>query len=276
MGSPRCLCGFAIRESNGIIDLMTKEEIAGVEPFVKAYEQVRRDEAWGGDDLDLPFHPKRHLDIWHIRRRSFRAFQSLITNLDRGVALDVGAGNCWMTRYLAEWGFEAIAVDVNTSHVDGLQAGQKFINEGARFRRVRAGIERLPFAPGRIRLLATNAAFHYAPNFRTALLEFERVLMTGGMIAIIDSPFYENAADGERMLAERVENFRGKYGMTEALARSSRYLTFQELEAWAAAVKLRVHVHAVWPGVRRKYEEIREKISRRRIARFPLVTLTKS
>jgi len=276
IGSPRCLCGFAVHDSNGIIDLMTKEEIAGVEPFVKAYEQVRRDEAWGGDDLNLPFRPKRHLDIWDIRRRSFRAFQSLITNLDRGVALDVGAGNCWMTRYLAEWGFEAIAVDVNTSHVDGLQAGQKFINEGARFLRVRAGIERLPFAPGRIRLLATNAAFHYAPNFRTALSEFERVLMTGGMITIIDSPFYENAADGERMLAERVVDFQGKYGMTEALARSSRYLTFNELEELAAAVKLSVDVHAVWPGVRRKYEEIRGKMFRRRIARFPLVTLTKS
>ena len=100
--------------------------------------------------------------------------------------------------------------------------------------------------------------------------------MTGGMITIIDSPFYENAADGERMLAERVVDFQGKYGMTEALARSSRYLTFNELEELAAAVKLSVDVHAVWPGVRRKYEEIRGKMFRRRIARFPLVTLTKS
>ena len=181
-----------------------------------------------------------------------------------------------MTRYLAEWGFEAIAVDVNTSHVDGLQAGQKFINEGARFRRVRAGIERLPFAPGRIRLLATNAAFHYAPNFRTALLEFERVLMTGGMIAIIDSPFYENAADGERMLAERVEEFRRKYNMTEALARSSRFLTLNELEESAASVKLKAEVHAVWPGARRKYEAIRARFLGRRIAQFPVVMLAKS
>ena len=273
--SQRCGCEFVICESNGIIDLMTEEEIAAVEPFVIAYEQVRRDEAWGDDDLDLPFRPKRHVDIWRIRQRSFRQLESLMANSNRGVALDVGAGNCWMTRYLAEWGFEAIAVDVNTSHIDGLGAGEKFINEGARFLRVRAGMERLPFTSGRITLLATNAAFHYARDFRTALSEFERVVTPGGMIAIIDTPFYENAADGERMLSERVEDFQRKYGMTEALARSSRYLTFNELEELAASLKLKAHVHAIWPGIGRKYEQIRGKMFGRRIARFPLVTLAK-
>jgi ubiquinone/menaquinone biosynthesis C-methylase UbiE len=177
---------------------------------------------------------------------------------------------------MAGWGFEAIAVDANISSADGLQAGQKFINEGSRFLRVRARMERLPFAPGRIRLLASNASFHYARDFRVALSEFERVLTPGGMIAIIDTPFYENAADGERMMAERVAEFRHKYGMEEALARSSRYMTFSQLEELAGSLNLRRHVYPVWPGMQRKYEGIRAIFLSRRIAQFPVVVLEKA
>ena len=100
-------------------------------------------------------------------------------------------------------------------------------------------MERLPFAPGRIRLIATNASFHYAGDFRAALLELERVLTPGGMIAIIDTPFYIDAADGERMMAERVVEFRQKHGIPESLARRSSYLTFKNLEELAASVKIR-------------------------------------
>src|SRR6185295_15090894 len=188
--------------------------------------------------------------------------------IERGFALDIGAGNCWMTRYLDRWGFDAFAVDLNTSVTDGLRAGQKYINEGAVFLRVRAGMQRLPFASGRIRLLATNASFHYAGDYRAALSEFERVLTPGGMIAIIDTPFYEYAADGERMMAERVVEFRQKYEIPEELARRSSYLTFKSLEIMAASLKLKCQVHTVWPGWRRKVEEIRSRRAGRRIATF--------
>jgi len=255
---------------------MTDDEIAAVWPFLVSYERVRRDECWGGDDLDLPFQPRRHRDIWNIRLRTFRAFESLATKVNPGLALDIGAGNCWMTRYLQRWGFDPIAVDINSSEADGLRAGQKFIDEGAVFLRILARMERLPFASGRIRLLATNASFHYARDFRAALSEFERVLTPGGMIAIVDTPFYESAGDGERMMAERVREFRRRYGMTEELARSSRYLTFKELDELAASLNLKCRVHPVWPGLQRTYERIRARFGGRRIAQFPVVVLDKS
>ena len=272
---PPCACGFVLRESDGIINLLTEAEAAAVQPFLDAYEQVRSAEQWGGDDLDLPFHPKRHQDIWEIRRRSFQAFESIAARIPRGVALDAGAGNCWMSRHLDRWGFDAIAADLNTSATDGLRAGQKFIDEGARFLRVRAGMDRLPIASGRIRLLATNASFHYAGDFRAALSEFERVLTPGGIIAIVDTPFYDNAVDGDRMMAERVVEFRQKYGMPESLARRSRYLTFKQLDELARSVNLRYRMHTVWPGWRRKAVEFRGRLAGRRIARFPLVVFEK-
>jgi SAM-dependent methyltransferase len=254
---------------------MTSEEIAEVQRFVGAYEQVRASEEWGGDDLDLPFHAKRHLDIWNIRCRTFKAFESVVKDLGRGLALDIGAGNCWMTRYLDRWGFDAIAMDINTSVDDGLGAGQKFIEEGANFLRVRAGMQRLPFRSGQITLVAANASFHYARDFRVALSEFERVLAPGGLIAIIDSPIYENVADGERTVAERVAEFRRKYGIAEDLAARARYFAFRDIEAAANSLKLRVCMHSVWPGWRRRAEEIRARIRGRQIARFPLVLLEK-
>jgi hypothetical protein len=89
-----------LRESHGILKLITDAEFETQSEFLEAYERVRNSEGWGGDDLDLPFNPKRHLDIWAIRQRTFRKFESLVANPGSGVALDIGAGNCWMTRQL--------------------------------------------------------------------------------------------------------------------------------------------------------------------------------
>jgi ubiquinone/menaquinone biosynthesis C-methylase UbiE len=260
-----------LREFEGILNFMTKDQERAVQPFLEAYESVRADEQWGDDDLDLPCHPKRHQDIWEIRQRTFRAFETIATRVERGMAVDVGAGNCWMTRYLDRWGFDAIAVDVNTSKIDGLGAGQKFIDEGARFLRIRSPLDRLPFASGRIRLVAINAAFHYAADFRAALAEFTRVVPPGGMIIIMDTPVYEDPAEGERMIAERVEEFQQKYGIAETLSRQARYLTFGMIAELAAQQNLKVRVEPVWPGWRRKYEEIYARLSGRRIAQFPLI-----
>jgi SAM-dependent methyltransferase len=259
-----------------VLNLMTEEEDAAVKPFLQAYERVRSTEKWGGDDLDLPFHPARHHRIWAVRQRTFQAFKAAVKTLPRGFALDIGAGNCWMTRYLDQWSFDAIAVDINTSPADGLEAGQHYIDQGAVFLRVRAPMERLPFASGRIRLLATNASFHYASDYRATLLEFKRVLTPGGTIAIIDTPFYENSADGDRMIAERVVEFRERYGIPEGLARQSGYMTFNNIYALASSCGLNCRVHHVWPGLARKYEEWRGRLAGRRVAAFPLVLLEKA
>lgn len=272
---PPCACGFVLRETDGIINLMTDEDSAAVRPFIEAYDRIRADEKWGDDDLDLPFHPRRHHHVWAIRQRTFRKFQTIAAALPRGIALDIGAGNCWMTRYFDRWGFDAIALDVNDSPADGLRAGQKFLDAGAQFLRVRAGMERLPFLSDRITLVAANASFHYASDFRAALSEFERVLAPGGMIVIIDTPFYERSADGERMIAERVVHFRDKYGVDETLGSRARYLTFEGFEQLLRSMNLKWRIVSVWPGLARKYEEVRGQLAGYRVARFPVVVIEK-
>jgi ubiquinone/menaquinone biosynthesis C-methylase UbiE len=272
---PPCACGFILREFDGIIDLLSAADATTIQPFLDAYDRVRAAEQWGGDDLDLPFHPKRHHDIWNIRQRTFRAFAKAIQGIPRGVAVDLGAGNCWLSRYLDEWGFDAVALDVNTSDMDGLRAGRKFLDSGAVFLRVRASMKRLPFDSSRIRLLATNASFHYAHDFRATLTEFKRVLTPGGIIAIVDTPFYDKPADGEYMMDQRVREFREKYDITETMARMSRYMTYTQLNELASTLSLNLRIQRVWPGTKRTLEKIRAQAMGRHIAEFPLVLMEK-
>jgi ubiquinone/menaquinone biosynthesis C-methylase UbiE len=255
---------------------MTDPDLSAWQPFLNAYERVRSDEQWGGDDLDLPFNPKRHRHIWDIRQRTFRVVQSIAERSPKGLAADVGAGNCWMTRYLDSWGFDAIAVDVNTSENDGLRAGQRFVDSGSRFLRVRSPMQSLPFASSTITLLVTSASFHYADDFRAALCEFTRVLTPGGRIVIADTPVYERESDGQRMVAERVEDFRRKYAMPQALASRARYVTLAELKTAAESLNLNLRVNRVWPGLRRSLEAVRARMAGRRLAEFPVIELLKN
>ena len=250
---------------------MRHPERLAIASFLDDYERVRRAEGWGGDDLDLPFHAKRHREIWAIRQRTFLKFQTIAKRLPRGVALDVGAGNCWMTRYLSAWGFQAIAIDISESDADGLRAGRTFLDQGATFQRLRGAMERLPLASHAASLIAANASFHYAQDFRAALSELVRVLAPSGSIVIVDTPLYERAADGERMLNDRSTTFAQQFGLTRPSARWSRYLTFADTSALAISLNLKCRVIPVWPGPRRTLQALRARILRRRLAQFPIV-----
>jgi len=276
LAGERCACGFLIRNLDGVFDLLSEADAAASEPFLEIYERVRRDEQWGGDDLDLPFRAKRHRDIWNIRKRSFRALESAIGTVPRGIAVDVGAGNCWLTRYLDRWGFNAIALDINNSSADGLQAGQRYLDQGATFHRIRGSMEHAPLDANCVQLLVANASFHYSSDFESLLSEFRRVLVNGGVVALLDTPFYENAIDGERMVAQRVKEFSEKYSIDEAMSRRSSYLTFRRLRELAASVDMSLTIQHVWPGWPRRYREIRGRLAGQQIAQFPLALLRKA
>jgi hypothetical protein len=77
------------------------------------------------------------------------------------------------------------------------------------------------------------------------------------------------------MVAQRVAEFQNKYGIAEALARKSSYLTYSRLEELAASLQLTVQIRHVWPGLARGYRRIRARLAGQRIAEFPLVLLGK-
>jgi hypothetical protein len=91
------------------------------------------------------------------------------------------------------------------------------------------------------------------------------------MIASADMRVYGNPADGERMVAERVRNFRRKYRILETLSRQSRFLTFERISELAAEHDLRLRIHRPWPGWRRKFKQIRARFG----CTVPLIVLEK-
>ncbi len=145
--------------------------------------------------------------------------------------LDAGAGNCWLTRWLAEWGHTAVALDMNVDARDGLVAGRHYLDRlPIRFDRVRADFEHLPFAGQSFDAVVFNGAFHYAQDMRAVLAEALRVLRPGGEIVIIDSPIYSDFLSGMKMLNERAE------------AGRAAFLTFSGLQLMADALGLCLHV----------------------------------
>lgn len=126
--------------------------------------------------------------------------------------LDAGAGNCWLTRHLAEWGHRAVALDIDDDPRDGLAAGSHVLASlPISFQRVRADFVHLPFVDSAFDLVIFNGAFHYALDQGQLLDEALRATRPGGAVVLIDSPVYTTAEDGEKMMAERAEQGRARY-----------------------------------------------------------------
>jgi hypothetical protein len=75
------------------------------------------------------------------------------------------------------------------------------------------------------------------------------------------------------MVTERISEFWRKYAIPEGLASRARYLTPAQLKELMQGIKLKWRLQPVWPGIRRKYEEIRGMLVGRRVAQFPLVVM---
>ena len=233
-----CTCGFRPERSDGILDLMTPEQEAQYSTFVETFERIRQAEGFGSGDLDLPFNARSNRTVWKIRRRTFGALKRwlLEEKPKRGTALDAGAGNCWLSDHLSRWGFDVVALDVNSGLQDGLAVGTYYLNQGSRFDRIRAPMENLPFPSASFSLLVAGASFHYVDDMRKTLTEFKRVLHSDGVAILFDSPWYEHDADGDRAQQQRAQAYMKLYGLDENLARTSGYLVRSEFEELVRSV----------------------------------------
>jgi SAM-dependent methyltransferase len=256
---------------------MTPDQSAAYEAFCETYERVRTEEGWGGEDLDLPFGPLGHSDIWAVRQQTFKRLDKLLQAEcgAAGTALDVGAGNCWLTRHLDHWGFEATALDVNDGPQDGLRAGGGYIECGDSFERIRAPMEALPFLDSVFDLLVASASLHYFQDLSATLGEFARVLKTGGLIVVMDSPWYERQIDGKRSLAQNVRGLIDAHGISEEMARRSSFLYRGAFDTAMLENSLEYRRVSVWPGRKRALETLHARFYERRIASFPLLVIRK-
>lgn len=173
---------------------------------------------------------------WGVRARTFDAFvKHVIEPAARPLAvLDLGAGNGWLSYRLARMGHKTVALDIRDDDVDGLGAAAP-LQADMRFGCVHASFDEIPFAAGRFDVTVFNASLHYAKDLKAVLAEAARVTRSRGVLAVLDSPFYERAADGEAMVSEKRARGAAVFGARSGTLLSQNFIEYLTRERLASA-----------------------------------------
>lgn len=188
--------GHEYPEVDGIYRFLSPEDLAAAGPNVEATVGTPAAQGWGAPDptyyLNLPWMDVsgHHSEVWQRRAESLKALAQALRTRPRGLALDLGAGTCWLTRHLTEWGFKTpLAIDLNDDPRDGLGAGAIYLKRlRLRFQRAQARLEELPLRDGQAALVVLSAVLHLVPDRERVLAEAARLLAPGGLLVVNDSP----------------------------------------------------------------------------------------
>jgi len=250
--------GIDFGRRDGALSLITEDRFEHYRRFLEEYRRIRHDEDRGFVDVEtyraLPLVPPdhRHRAEWKIRAISF---SHLLTRVVRPLAdrrgpldiADLGAGNGWLSRRLAMEDHRVVAVDILTDETDGLGAHE--LSEIA-FDTVQAEFDRLPIPGESLDLVVFNGSLHYSTSYRRTLGESLRVLRPGGVVAILDSPFYRDADSGRQMIEERRAAFLATHGFASDSIACRGFLTFAELGELAESLDLSWRSHRPFYGLR--------------------------
>lgn len=157
---------------------------------------------------------------WSVRARTFGRFMTAVLEPRareiaprNAMVLDLGAGNGWLCYRVRQRGHRAIALDFRSDSIDGLGAAQGYRSLiSPLFPRVAAAFEAIPLARGSVDIAVFNASLHYALDLHAVLGEAARVVVGGGRIVVLDSPFYRQSSNGEAMVAEKRRDAREHFG----------------------------------------------------------------
>ena len=219
--------------------------------FLRDYSRIRAAEGHGfnspADLLRLPDvarnHP--HAAISRIRRRSLldaladKVLPLLGSHLR---ILDLGAGTGWLSYRLGALGHETFAIDINSDSTDGLGAAKHFSCP-----RLLADFDRLPLRNGAADVAIFNGSFHYSTDPRGTLTEAFRVAEA---VIILDSPIYGDRTSGERMVAERQEEYQRRYGTRSDAITCIQFLTWDRIATLGRELELSWRIVSPWYGIK--------------------------
>jgi SAM-dependent methyltransferase len=270
-------CGAVLKQAEGIWEALPENRHTYFDRFIHDYEAIRKAEGRGSEDaafyLALPFQDltRRNSWQWMIRARTYKYLaQQIIPAIDENRThplsiLDLGAGNCWLSYRLAGQGHRPIAVDLQTNPLDGLGASIHYRHSlPALFPRVQAELDRLPFTDGQFDCAIFNASFHYSENYDHTLAEAVRCVREGGTIVIADSPTYSTEESGRKMVEERRQLFKERFGFTSDGLSRCEYLTEERLLALEARHDVRWTTHKAWYGLGWACRPLVARLKRRR------------
>jgi SAM-dependent methyltransferase len=242
--APPCSdCGRTFPSSEGVLQCLSADRRAKLRAFLDQYRAVRARDGYARHDAAfyraLPDvandDPQRA--VWRLRQRSFAELLCFLNARPRQPAtvLDLGAGNGWLCHRLSLAGCRVVAVDVLDDECDGLGAARHY---DVAFARIRADFDELPLAPRQFDVVVFNGSLHYAPNIGATLAHAAQCLVGDGALAVLDSPTFAHAADGERMRARLRDRFRRENGIADPVLPGAAYVTLGALAASAGALGL--------------------------------------
>lgn len=244
----RCVrCAHAYDTGDGLLRWLDETRRQALQPFLDQYRRVREHDGYrvasavyyralplvGADD------PQR--TVWQVRRESYLRLRRLLLGRFGGTpvrVLDLGAGCGWLSARLAEAGSHPVAVDVLDDDLDGLGACRHYERP---FARVVADFDDLPFAAQQFDVVIFNGSLHYAPDPTATLIRAATLLAPGGMLAIADSPMFDDAESGRRMCERTRLKFRQTYGIVAPTQPGEGFLTFLGLAGVARRLAREAH-----------------------------------
>ncbi len=247
--------------SEGIWDLVRPERRALLDRFAADYAAVRTAESRAMTPSEVqilpivrPDHPLA--SVWQQRAESYRRFKEAIASANLGKMVDIGAGCGWLAADLTRDGWQAAAVDVTVHGGDGLAAA---LGHGVDVLLVRAEMEALPFSSNSVDLAVFNASLHYAGNVRSALCEAARVVRSGGLLAVVDTPVFADPKAGRLMVSEFAEHAQQSLGLPAADQEGPGFAADADLVGWNFTQvddtgRLRRRIHQ-WRGARKAGRE---------------------
>lgn len=269
-------CGFVAACVDGIWRTLPPERSRYYERFMREYAEVRAREGRGSPDpsyyLALPFADLtgRNAWQWSIRATTFHYFaRRILPRIESARKaplriLDVGAGNGWLSYRLALRGHQPVAVDLLDNSEDGLAAAIHYFPACGPFLRLQAEMDRLPFVAAQFDAVIFNAAFHYATNFVVTMREALRCLQPGGFAVVLDSPYYNAAESGRKMVAERREHFLRTYGFASDSVPSREFLTGEDVRSLRHTLGVEWQLATPWYGWRWAMRPWKARLLRRR------------
>jgi SAM-dependent methyltransferase len=213
--------------------------------FYREYARHRAEEgrAFRGEQLrSLPYLRAGPLaQQWAVRARTYEVFARRVLKPMSAKPLDIldlGAGNGWLCHRIALQGHRAVALDIRDDDIDGLGVAADFFHDTpALFRCVRASFDALPFSDHCFDLVLFNASLHYATDLHHVLVEAARVTRSGGLLAILDTPFYRGESDGQDMVAEKLAEGRMRFGVRADVLLSKNFMEYLTPDRLAAGLR---------------------------------------
>lgn len=266
------VCAQTFERLEGVYRFLTKRRSDAAEPFQEQYRTVRSKE--GRSDRPAEYYRKlplvptddQHRSEWRIRRESYftlrtRALAAWPEQTIR--LLDAGAGNGWLAHRLASAGHAVVALDRLDDDADGLGACRHY---STAFAVVQADFDAMPFESSQFELVVLNGSLHYSPDPVLTLAEARRVLTKGGALAVMDSPMFTDARDGQAMVDDQSQSLQTATGLSGIMHPGVGFLTYQRLDDAAKALGLSARF---FPSRGPLDWRVRRLVARFRIGRAP-------